>query len=175
MSQAWSATLGQRAGGHRAAGPLADQRRVRVDGSSPAAGRANREGGGSMATEENKAIVRRWFEEVWNQRHVAAIDALAAESFTLHHVALPSAIDLQTYKHYHPAFMAAFPDFHIEIDDIIAEGDRVAVRITQRATHRGEFMGIPPTGKQVAQRALTIYRVEGGKLVEAWAAEPAWG
>ena len=75
-----------------------------------------------MAAEENKAIVRRWFEEVWNQRNVAAIDALAAESFTLHHVALPSAIDLQTYKHYHPAFMAAFPDFHVEIDDIIAEG-----------------------------------------------------
>jgi steroid delta-isomerase-like uncharacterized protein len=127
-----------------------------------------------MATEENKAIVRRWFEEVWNQRNVAAIDALAAESFTLHHVALPSAIDLQTYKHYHPAFMAAFPDFHVEIDDIIAEGDRVAVRFTQRATHQGELMGIPPSGKQVTQPGLAIYRVEGGNLVEAWAAEPAW-
>ena len=127
-----------------------------------------------MTTEENKAIVRRWFEEVWNQRNLAAIDALAAESFTLHHFALPSATDLQTYKQYHPAFMAAFPDFRIEIDDIIAEGDRVAVRVTQRATHQGQFMGIPPTGKQVVQRGLTIYRVEGGKLVEAWAAETSW-
>jgi steroid delta-isomerase-like uncharacterized protein len=127
-----------------------------------------------MSIEENKAIVRRWFEEVWNGRNAAAFDDLAAEGFVLHHTALPAAVDLPTYKRFLPAFMAAFPDFHIAIDDLIAEGDRVAARITQRGTHRGEFMGIPPSGKPVTQRALAMYRLEGGKIVEAWGAEASW-
>jgi predicted ester cyclase len=97
-----------------------------------------------MGSEENKAIVRRWFEEVWNQRNVAAIDALAAETFKLYHSAMPSGMDLQTYKRYHPAFMAAFPDLRMEIDDIIAEGDRVAVRITQRPRMKGSSWAFHP-------------------------------
>jgi hypothetical protein len=70
--------------------------------------------------------------------------------------------------------MAAFPDFHIAVDDLIAEDDRVSARITQQATHQGEFLGIPATGKQVTLRGIAIYRIEKGKIVEAWAAETAW-
>jgi steroid delta-isomerase-like uncharacterized protein len=128
----------------------------------------------NKALEENKTIVRRWFDEVWNQRRAEAIDELAADNFILYHFAMPSPIDKQTYTQVHPIFMAAFPDFHIAVDDLIAEDDRVSARITQQATHQGEFLGIPATGKQVTLRGIAIYRIEKGKIVEAWAAETAW-
>lgn len=125
-------------------------------------------------SEANKTIVRRWFEEVWNQRQAAAIDELAADSFILHHFAMPAPIDKLTYQQFHPLFMAAFPDFHITIEDLIAEEDRVTARVTQQATHQGELMGIPPSGKQVTLLGIAIYRIENGKIVEAWASEASW-
>lgn len=122
----------------------------------------------------NKALVRRWLEQVWNLRDSAAIETLAAEDFVLHHFSMPTPIDRQTYAQFHPVFMAAFPDFQIVVDDLIAEGDRVTARLTQFATHQGDFLGIAPTGQRVTLPGIAIYRIAGGKIVEAWAAETAW-
>ncbi|HYF61837.1 MAG TPA: ester cyclase [Herpetosiphonaceae bacterium] len=132
-----------------------------------------------MATEPtmpdtNKALVRRWFEQVWNGRDGGAIEALAAEDFVLHHFSMPAPIDRPTYAQFHPLFMAAFPDFQIAVDDLIAEGDRVTARVTQSATHQGDLMGIAPTGKRVTLPGIAIYRIAEGKIAEAWAAETAW-
>ncbi len=63
---------------------------------------------------------------------------------------------------------AGFPDLHITIEDIIAEGDKVATRATARGTHKGEFMNIPPTGKQVTVTSIAIQQIAGGKVVEVW-------
>lgn len=126
--------------------------------------------------EENKAIVRRWLEEVWNGGRVELIDELAHDTFVVQYFPMPelSPINLQTYKQFHPLFMAAFPDLHMAIDALIAEGDCVTARVTQTGTHTKEFMGIPPSGKRVTLPCIAIYRIEGGKLAEAWAAETPW-
>jgi steroid delta-isomerase-like uncharacterized protein len=73
------------------------------------------------------------------------------------------------------AFFAAFPGLHISIEDVIAQGDKVAVRITWQGTHQGEFMGIPPTGKPVTVTGINLYRVANGKIVEEWWQEDILG
>lgn len=130
--------------------------------------------GKNKATEANKAIVQRWVDEVWNQRNAAAIDDLTAPHYVLHYFSTGTTFDLQAYKALHPLFMAALPDLKIIIDDMVAEDDKVTARLLQTGTHRAELMGVPPSGKRVEQRALAIYRIENGKLVEGWAAENPW-
>jgi steroid delta-isomerase-like uncharacterized protein len=107
-------------------------------------------------TEANKAIVRRSVEEFWNTGNMAAIDEFYATD------------DLEQFKQAAMANFTGFPDLHLTIDDLIAEGDKVAKRWTVRGTHTGEFMGIPPTGKQITVTGTDIYRIASGKFVEAW-------
>ena len=128
----------------------------------------------NTVTEQNKAIVRRWLEEVWNQRKAESLDELAAGEFVLRWFPMPSPVYLQDYRQLRTVFLAAFPDFNVEIDDLIAEDDKVTARFTQRCTHQGEFMGIPPSGQRVEKRALAIYRIEKSKIAEIWAAETPW-
>ena len=75
---------------------------------------------------------------------------------------------LQHIKAFYTLITAAFPDITGKIDDIIAEGDKVVVRMTTSGTHKGEFQGIPPTGKTVAINEMTIYRISEGKIAEGW-------
>jgi len=75
---------------------------------------------------------------------------------------------LEGVKQVFKEFVAAFPDFQLTVEDMIAEGDKVASRLTLRATHRGEFQGVPATGKQVTQTGIDIVRIAGGKVVERW-------
>lgn len=124
--------------------------------------------------EQNKAIVRRWVDEVWNQGKREAIDELAAPDFVMHYFAMNSDVDLALYKELFALFTTAFVDVKLEIEDLLVEGDKVTARIFQQGTHVGELMGVPPSGKRATQRALAIYRVKDGKLVESWAAEIPW-
>jgi steroid delta-isomerase-like uncharacterized protein len=122
-----------------------------------------------MGIEENKAIVRRYLEEVWNQGHLAAIDELVAPGFVLHDN--PYAADLpgpMGVRQIYAEQCAGFPDQHYTIEDIFAEGDRVAVRATFRFTHRVAVVGAAPTGRRIAVRDINLYRVVDGKLVEQW-------
>ena len=121
-----------------------------------------------MSTEENKAIIRRAVEETWHKRNLDVIDELYATDFVNHDSGAPDVRDLVTYKGFIAAARTGLPDFHVTIEDMIAEGDKVASRWTARGTHQDELFGIPPTGKQATWTGMTIYRFAGGKIVEAW-------
>jgi steroid delta-isomerase-like uncharacterized protein len=121
-----------------------------------------------MTTEENKALVREFLERVWNRGDVGAIDAYVAGDYLPHampglHITGPAA-----YRQAVDLTRAAFPDLQTTFEDVIGEGDRVVVRGTDRATHRGEFMGRPATGRPVTIHWIGIYRVADGKIVEEW-------
>jgi predicted ester cyclase len=117
-----------------------------------------------MSAEENKTLVRREQEELWN--HTGNLDA-AEELFAHDYVeaAEQEAAD----------FRRGFPDVVSTIEDLIAEGDRVVARWRSSATHRGEYMGIPPTGKEVEFTGISVYRIEAGKIAESWTVEDQLG
>ena len=121
-----------------------------------------------MSTEENKANSRRFYEEVINQKNLAVVDELFADNYTDH--LLPPGLPpgIAGLKIFIGVFHAAFPDGHLAIDQMIAEGDTVAARLTFTGTHTGEFQGIPPTGKAVTVPALDMIRIVDGKAVEHW-------
>ena len=121
-----------------------------------------------MSTEENKAVVRRYYEACnrGKEAGMAAIEELYAPDFVYHGTGVFPDMDPAAMKQLTPAFFTAFPDSHFTVEDLIAEGDTVVVRFTMRATHQGEFMGIPPTGKVVTMTGIYIARIAGGKYVE---------
>src|SRR5947209_19282825 len=99
-----------------------------------------KKGDHSMSTEENKATVRRAIEEGWNQGHVAVFDELNAPNFLYHDPGAPGVRTNQDYKRGVTESRSAFPDLHITIDDLIAEGDQVAMRWTFRGTNTGDLV-----------------------------------
>ncbi len=107
-----------------------------------------------MSAEANKAVVRRLWEEVWNRADLAVADAIFDAAYAAHE------------KAFVPLMRAAFPDSHHMIEDLIAEGDKVVTRFTWSGTHRGEFEGIPPTGRHISVQGIWIHRLEGGRIVE---------
>ena len=120
-----------------------------------------------MSAEENKALARHWIEEGINQRNLAVLDELSVPDFVLHNASL-TLQGREAVKQFFTMYLSAFPDVHMTIEGMIAEGDTVAFRHTFRGTHKGELMGIPPTGKQVNVTGINIIRVAGGKIVEQW-------
>jgi steroid delta-isomerase-like uncharacterized protein len=120
-----------------------------------------------MSTEANKALVQRFWEEVFNHQNLAAIDELCVANFTYHDMT-GAHQGAAAVKDYLSVYLAAFPDQHVTIEDMIAEGDRVVTRWTVRGTHQGPFMDIAPTGKQVTVTGIDITRVVNGKALEDW-------
>ena len=118
--------------------------------------------------EENKALVRCYFEEVLSKGNVAAIDEFMAPNYVDH--SIPSGLPPGTegLKQATTTYRTAFPDLKATLDDIFAEGDRVAYRWSTRGTHLGEWLGIPPTGYHMAATGITVFRIAGGKVVEGW-------
>jgi steroid delta-isomerase-like uncharacterized protein len=120
-----------------------------------------------MSTEQNKALIRRGFEEFVNRKNLAPVDELIAPNFVGYYSGVPEPVrGREGFKQLISMYHSAFPDLKVTIDDMIAEGDKVAVRLNFRGTHQGELMGIPPTGKPIALTAINIFRVEGGKAAE---------
>jgi steroid delta-isomerase-like uncharacterized protein len=117
-----------------------------------------------MSTEDNKALTRRGYDAL-NERNWAAFDALCAPDIVFHN-ASTTIRGLEPYKQFISMYFTAFPDARLSIEDIIAEGDRVAVRQTFHGTHQGDLMGIPPTGKQATATGISIFRWANGKAVE---------
>ncbi|MBA7559051.1 MAG: DUF4440 domain-containing protein [Dehalococcoidia bacterium] len=119
-----------------------------------------------MSVEENIANVRRLNDEVWNRGNLALVDELMAPDYVFHgenEIKGPEGI-----KQYIAAMRTAFPDLHMTIEGMVAEGDMVAARYTARGTFKGEFMGIAPTGKQMTLPNSAFARFKGGKQVEVW-------
>ena len=121
-----------------------------------------------MSTEENKAIVRRVIDEMVNNGDLGVADEVLSSDYIYHFV----THDIQGpegLKEFISMMRTAFPDLHVTIEDLIAEGDTVAARFIMRGTFKGELMGMAPTGKQLAFPEAVFIRFEGGKEVEATA------
>jgi ketosteroid isomerase-like protein len=125
--------------------------------------------GGGSGPAANKAVVRRWMEEVWSGGNLVVLDELIAPEYVLHGAADPTTPPGPAgAKRITAAFRAAFPDLQGVIEDLIAEGDRVVCRWTARATHRGPFAGVAPTNRPVTFTGIEIVRVVDDKIVEGW-------
>lgn len=122
-----------------------------------------------MSTEQNKALARQFGEEVFNQGNTSAIDKLMTANF-IEHNDLPSGLPSgrEGVKAMLTMLHGAFPDFRATIEDIVAEGDRVVVRATWDGTQRGEFLGIPSSGKHFTIPVIDIMRIGDSKVVEHW-------
>ena len=120
------------------------------------------------ALERNKAVIRRFVEEVQNEKNEAAYDELNDPEFV--NLSSPPGVpsDREGGKLYLWGFLNAFPDSHVTIDDMVAEGDRVVTKKTFTGTHTGDFAGIPATGKTVTLQYVDIMRVREGRIVEHW-------
>ena len=122
-----------------------------------------------MSVEDNKALVRRWFEELFNEAKLDLADEIVTPDHVSHDPSTPEHLPgPEGERQLVTLVRGAFPDGRITIEDLVAEGDRVAVRWTFRGTHRGDFMGIAPTGKEVEMGAMDLFRVAGGKIAETW-------
>ncbi|MFN8458028.1 MAG: ester cyclase [Anaerolineae bacterium] len=122
-----------------------------------------------MSTEANKAIVRRNFEEAWNKMNLAVVDELVAPDYIGHFASHPQPVSgIEACKQFMSGYFVAFPDAHFDIEDMVAEGDKVVARWTVRGTHQGNLAGIPPTGKPITVPGMWILRLANGKIAEQW-------
>ncbi len=121
-----------------------------------------------MSIEENKSLIRNYLEEVHNNGNLDAIDDFYAMDGVDHSAPPGSPPGFEFMKQFHNMAHAAFSDIRVDIEDLIGEGDKVVCRFMTSGTHRGEFMGIPPTGKQFKIMEMRTYRIAGGKIVECW-------
>jgi steroid delta-isomerase-like uncharacterized protein len=121
-----------------------------------------------MGSEENKAIVRRFVEEIVNEGDLAAADDLFASGFILHFPGLTDMEGSDVFKDVPTAIRTAFPDLVETIEDLVAEGDRVVERFILRGTHLGEFMGVGATGRPVSWTGIAMYRLEDERIAECW-------
>ena len=119
-----------------------------------------------MSTEENKAVVRRFFEELLSTDNLALADEILSPDFRFYFAGSPDPMDLKRYKDFLAARRAAFPDRRFAVEDMIAEGDKVSARFTMRGTHNGELRGIAPSGREVTMSGIDIIRLKEGKMVE---------
>ena len=122
-------------------------------------------------SEENKQLIRRWFEEVWNNGRAEAIEEMFDENGIAHGLSDDPATPIRgprEFGPFHTLFREAFPNMMIVVEDVVAEGDRVAARCSVRAKHEGDFMGRAATQAPVEFTGITIVRINNGKIVEAW-------
>ena len=127
--------------------------------------------------EGNKAVIRRFYEQAWNQKQFDILEETHASGWMHHDPSNP--LDLRGGPEGNRARLVevsiAFPDVHFRLDDLIAEGDQVAVRFTISGTHLGPFAGIPATGKQISIQGMIVHRLQDGKIVEDWAVRDSLG
>jgi steroid delta-isomerase-like uncharacterized protein len=114
-----------------------------------------------MSSEENKAVIRRWFKEVINGKNAAAVDELAAPNYTN-----PSGYDRAGLKAMVGGMKNGIPDARLEVENMVAEGDAVVARFTMTGTHTGSMMGEKPTGKKFSTRGMAFFRLANGMIVE---------
>lgn len=121
--------------------------------------------------EENKALMRRWFEEVWNQGRADAIDEMLAPDAVCHGLSADAARPLTgpaDFRPFHEVFRGAFPDTTVTVEDVIAEGDKVVARCSVRGKHAGDHLGVAATNAEVEFTGIGIGRVKDGKFAETW-------
>ncbi len=118
--------------------------------------------------EKNLALLKRFYTEVCNQGNIDLIDELIAPDVVDHEEFPGLAPNREGVKQFFRYFRSAFPDLHFQVDDIFAAGDKVVARVSIHGTHKGEFLGVAPTGKKISVQAFDILRFADGKIVEHW-------
>src|SRR5262245_15043827 len=117
-----------------------------------------------------RQLSRRWFEQAWNQRDDGILPDLIAEDALIHGL----AEDGRTlrgpgqFDHFRRAFLAAVPDLRVAVEDVLVEGDKSVIRLSFTGTHKGEGLGMPPTGRTFCSTAIVILRWREGRIVESW-------
>jgi len=121
-------------------------------------------------SEKARALIHRWFEEVWNKGRSDAIDEMLAPDCIVHGLADDGSPmhGGEGFKPFHAKFREAFPDLSVNVEDTVCEDDRVAVRCSVRGKHSGDSLGFAATSKPVEFSGIAIVRVKDGKIVEAW-------
>lgn len=122
-------------------------------------------------SEQNKALMNRWFEEVWNQGNDNTIDELLAPDATIHGLVDASGAPVQgaeAFREFHRQFRGAFPDLTVNVDDCFSEGDKVVARCSVRGSHTGDELGFAATSAPIEFEGIAIARFANGKIVEAW-------
>jgi len=126
---------------------------------------------GANKLEENKALLRRWFDEVWTKGRSEAIDEMFAADGIAQGLSDDTGNPLRgpaDFKPFHEIFRGAFPDIEVVVEDVIAEGDLVAARCSVRGKHSGDHLGIAASNAPVQFTGMTIARIKDGRIVEAW-------
>ena len=121
-----------------------------------------------MSAADNKALIRRLYDEVFRAWHLSVIDELVAPDFVGHEMPAGTPPGPEGFRQFYARARSAFPDMRYTVHDLIAEGDKVVVRWTWSGTHTGVFRGIAPTGRPVTVTGMAIYRLAGGRIVERW-------
>lgn len=124
---------------------------------------------------ENKTVMKRIYEEIWNEGKLEVIDELFSPDYVAHFLPPGMPPGREGFRAFVASYRSAFPDGHTIIQDQIAEGDKVVSRISMRGTHRGNLMGVAPTGNVVELSAIVITRIQDGKNVEAWVEQDRLG
>jgi predicted ester cyclase len=120
-------------------------------------------------SEKNKELVRRWFEQVWNQKSEAAIDEMFSPEGKAYGFPEPDSVaDAEAFKGLHRDFCGAFPDLQFTLEDIVAEGDMVAVRWRVEATHKGNQLGFPASHRRATLTGSSFLRIGQGRILEGW-------
>ena len=123
-----------------------------------------------MSTEDNKVLVRQFYERAWNQKDLAFVDEHTASDYVDHTPGTPPGLPpgREGMKALMSAYFTAFPDLHITVEDMLAESDKVVTRWKSTGTFKGEMMGMAPTGKSTTFTGISIDRIVNGKVVEGW-------
>ena len=121
-----------------------------------------------MTVEENKALIRRYYDELWNLWNLSVADEIIGAEIAFRGSLGVTVQGRDGFKDYVATVRRAFPDFQNAIEDLIAEGEKVVARLTYRGTHQGELFGIPATGKQVTYDGIALFHIVDGKIVSGW-------
>ena len=115
-----------------------------------------------------KLLVRRYYSEVWNAWSAPAVEELISPDIVFHGSIGTAVKGITEFKQYVNRIRSAFPDFHNDTEELIAEGNRVAVRLTYTGTHRGELFGFPGSGKKISYQGLAIFEFKEGKIARGY-------
>lgn len=113
-------------------------------------------------------FMHRWFEEIWNNQNESAIDDMFAADGVGHGLGTEPIVGPENFKTFHRAFVSAYPDLKVHVEDTVVEGDKIATRCRVTGSHRGDGIGVAPTDRPVDFTGMVIVRVKDGKIVEAW-------
>lgn len=125
--------------------------------------------------QKNKALIRRYYEELWNPWNLEAANDLISPEMEFRGSLGIAERGISGFQGYMSTVRSAFPDFHNQVEDLVAEGEKVVARLTYSGTHQGEMFGLPPTGRAISYPGIAIFRISEDKVAEGWVMGDRWG